>query len=51
MGAAVFALSASFLFILGSTVIQETWLAVAQFIAGLWFAFAGAVQGWQSTRD
>jgi hypothetical protein len=51
MGPAVFALVTSFVLVVGSTQISEPVLAISQLILGIWFAVAGAIQGYQSTRD
>ena len=44
---ALFSFVVSILLIAGSTQINEPWLAGAQFIAGAWFAIAGAIIGWR----
>jgi hypothetical protein len=50
MLAALFAFGVSLLLIAGSTQIENPWLSAMQFIAGAWFAIAGAITGWQSAR-
>lgn len=51
MLAAVFSFVISFLLVAGSSQIAEPLLSVSQLIVGIWFAIAGAVTGWQATRD
>lgn len=51
MGPAIFSFVVAFLLIAGSTQISEPILAIAQGIAGIYYVVAGAIVGWQSTRD
>jgi len=47
---AIFAFLISILLVAGSTQIANAWLSALQFIAGIWFAIAGAITGWQEAR-
>lgn len=47
MAQVIFTFALSILFIAGSTQIDNVYLSWAQFIAGAWFAFAGAYLGWR----
>lgn len=50
MFAVAFTFVISMLLIAGSTQIENGWLSAAQFIAGIWFAIAGAITGWREAN-
>jgi len=50
MLATVFAFLISMLFVAGSTQISDPFLSALQFIAGVWFAIAGAITGYQAAN-
>lgn len=51
MFAVVFALSYALIIYALAAEASSVWLKVVGFIAGTWMAIAGAVAGWQFTRE
>lgn len=50
MLATIFSFAISILLVAGSTQIAQPMLSGAQLVMGVWFAIAGAINGWQQAN-